>query len=286
MQPTDRRMRYRAVLAGSECVQPASVFDPVSARLAEHLGFDIAILAGSVASAVILGAPDMTLLTLSEFAGLAKRISRRSRLSLMVDADHGLGNALNVMRTVEEFEAAGVSALSIEDADLPLRFGAGGTESMISRAEMVGKLRAALHARQDPALVVTARTRALRLGGLADCLDRVKAYADTGIDAIALKSAGLDEIEAVHSATGLPILIGSGSVLASPIELAARGVRIASAGNLAFQAAVQATFNTLQRLRSGGTAVELKDTLASADTLDVGTEAARYATAIEDFLTA
>ena len=91
-----------------------SVFDAMSARLAEAAGFEIGMLAGSIASAMAIGAPDWTLITLTEFADQARRITRASDISLMVDADHGYGNALNVMRTVEEMENAGVSALTIE----------------------------------------------------------------------------------------------------------------------------------------------------------------------------
>src|SRR5687767_5307802 len=118
----ERRQRYRHILAGNACLHPASVFDPMSARMAESLGFEVGMFAGSIASATVLGAPDLIVLTLTEFADQIRRITRASDLSLMVDADHGYGNALNVMRTVEELEAAGVSALTIEDTVLPKPF--------------------------------------------------------------------------------------------------------------------------------------------------------------------
>src|SRR6185312_12270852 len=123
MDWTERRQRFRAILDGGRCVHPASVFDAISARIAEDLGFEIGMFAGSVASLAVLGAPDLIVLTLTEFAGQAYRICRAGNLALLVDADHGYGNALNVMRTVEELETAGVSALSIEDTALPAGFG-------------------------------------------------------------------------------------------------------------------------------------------------------------------
>src|SRR5689334_22819536 len=123
MHWTDRRQRFRAVLAGDSCVHPGSVFDPVSARIAEELGFEVGMFAGSIASFTVLGAPDLIVLTLTEFAAQAYRINRAGGLPLMVDADHGYGNALNVMRTVQELETAGVAALTIEDTELPRRFG-------------------------------------------------------------------------------------------------------------------------------------------------------------------
>ncbi|MCH7889010.1 MAG: isocitrate lyase/phosphoenolpyruvate mutase family protein, partial [Proteobacteria bacterium] len=124
MRWTERRERLRALLAGRRCIHPGSVFDPISARIAEDLGFEVGMFAGSVASMVVLGAPDLIVLTLTEFAEQAHRICRAGNLPLLVDADHGYGNALNVKRTVEELETAGVAALTIEDTALPQSFGA------------------------------------------------------------------------------------------------------------------------------------------------------------------
>ena len=170
---SERRKRYRAILSGTVCIHPASVFDAMSARMAESLGFEVGMFSGSIGSATVLGAPDLVVLTLSEFAGQLRRITRGSDLPVMVDADHGYGNALNVMRTVEELETAGVSALTIEDSALPTPFGGHG-EGMVSVEEMLGKLRAAVAARQDPSLVVLGRTIALRQGGLAEVARRIR----------------------------------------------------------------------------------------------------------------
>src|SRR6185369_8808629 len=104
MNWTERRERFRAILANGRCVHPGSVFDPISARIAEDLGFEIGMFAGSTASLTVLGAPDLIVLTLSEFAEQAYRICRAGDLALLVDADHGYGNALNVQRTVQELE--------------------------------------------------------------------------------------------------------------------------------------------------------------------------------------
>ena len=106
MDWNERRARFREHMEGNTCLRPGSVFDPISARIAEDLGFEIGIFAGSVASLTVLGAPDLIVLTLKEFAEQAYRICRAGNLPLMVDADHGYGNALNVRRTVEELETA------------------------------------------------------------------------------------------------------------------------------------------------------------------------------------
>src|SRR3989475_10830949 len=161
---SERRKRYRQVLEGNECVHPASVFDAMSARMAQSLGFEVGMFAGSIGSGTVLGAPDLVVLTLTEFAEQNHRIARGSDLPLMVDADHGYGNALNVMRTVEELETSGVAALTIEDTVLPTPFGRRG-DGLVSVEEMLGKLRGAAAARQGPAVVVIRRTGAVRHWG-------------------------------------------------------------------------------------------------------------------------
>ncbi|MBO6784668.1 MAG: isocitrate lyase/phosphoenolpyruvate mutase family protein, partial [Alphaproteobacteria bacterium] len=111
MRFAERRKTFRAILSGETCVHPGSVADPMTARITQAAGFEVGIFAGSVASMNVLAAPDLIVLTLSEFADQARRIGRACDLPLLVDADHGYGNALNVRRTVEELEMAGVAAL-------------------------------------------------------------------------------------------------------------------------------------------------------------------------------
>jgi carboxyvinyl-carboxyphosphonate phosphorylmutase len=202
MSHTEQRKRLRAILKGSICLSPASVYDPLSARIAQSIGYELGLLAGSVASHTTLAAPDRAGLTLTEFADQARRIMRACSLSLIVDADTGYGNALNVMRTVQELEHAGVSAIAIEDLVLPTQFGQPeGGDELVSIEEMVGKLRAALAARHDPALVIAGRVAALSVEGTAGAVARSRAYAATGIDAIFVtKPERLDQIEAIHQA--------------------------------------------------------------------------------------
>src|SRR6202790_5082378 len=123
MNWTERRERFRAILSGNRCCHPGSVYDAISARIAEDLGFEVGMFAGSIGSLSVLGAPDIIVLTLTEFAAQAYRINRAGKLPLMVDADHGYGNALNVMRTIQELETAGVAGIMIEDTVLPRAFG-------------------------------------------------------------------------------------------------------------------------------------------------------------------
>jgi carboxyvinyl-carboxyphosphonate phosphorylmutase len=274
---SERRKRYRQVLEGNVCIHPASVFDTMSARMAESLGFEVGMFSGSIGSATVLGAPDLVVLTLTEFAEQIRRITRGSDLPLMVDADHGYGNALNVMRTVEELETAGVAALTIEDSVLPTPFG-GGAEGLVSVDEMVGKLRAAVAARQDPSLVVLGRTTALRHGGIAEAATRVKAYQDIGIDGIFFAGASKrEEVEAMHRATRLPLLLGSVPPALSDRDfLAANGVRIALQGHHPFYAAAKAVYDTLRYLREGGAPSSLKDRVAPDELLRIALRQDHY----------
>ena len=285
MNLTDRRERYRAVLAGDQCVHPASVFDPISARIAEDLGFEVGMLAGSIASFTVLGAPDIIVLTLTEFAQQIHRICRAGNLSLMVDADHGYGNAHNVKRTVEELESAGVSALTIEDTVLPRRFGTGETE-LISIEEGVGKMKAALSGRQDPSLVVAGRSSALSVTGVEDAIRRTKAYEAAGVDAMFLSGATTKaEVEAVRAEVKIPLMLGgAGGELSDRDFLSASGVRIALQGHLSFSASVKAIYDTLKSLRDGVAPGDLTDTLATPGMMGKVTRRADYDKWTKEFM--
>jgi carboxyvinyl-carboxyphosphonate phosphorylmutase len=281
---TQKRQAFRAVLAGTRCLYPASVFDPISARLAEDIGFETAMMAGSIASQTVLGAPDLIVLTLTEFADQARRINRATSLPLLVDSDHGYGNALNVKRTVEELEVAGVSALTIEDTDLPQPFGTG-KPRLISIEEGVGKMKAALAGRGDPALIVAGRSSAPAISGLDDAIQRTKAYAACGIDAMFLTGIRTRaELDAIASAVKIPLLLGAGGgELADRDYLASRNVRIALQGHLPFAAAVEAARATMQALRDGTDPADIKGA-ASADLMKKVTRDADYRAWMKDFL--
>ncbi len=258
MDWTKRRQAFRAILAGERCYHPASVFDPLSARIAEDIGFEVGMFAGSTASLTVLGAPDLILLTLSEFAQQAYRINRAMEMPLLVDADHGYGNALNVMRTVEELETAGVAALTIEDTLLPRPYGPNGS-GLTSIEEGVGKMRAALAARRDPNLVIVGRTIAMGLTSTEDAVARAKAYAATGVDAfffVGMKDKA--QLEAAAAAIDIPIILGGGAEIGDPNFLASRRVRVALQGHQPIMAAAQAVHDTMRALRDGTKPKDLK----------------------------
>jgi carboxyvinyl-carboxyphosphonate phosphorylmutase len=284
MHWTDRRERYRTTIAGSACIHPGSVYDAISARIAEELGFEVGMFAGSIGSFTVLGAPDLIVLTLTEFAAQAYRINRAGKLPLMVDADHGYGNALNVMRTVQELETAGVAALMIEDTLLPRAFGEK-KPTVISIDEGVGKMRAALAAREDTALTIIGRTSSPSITGLADGIKRLKAYQATGVDALFI-AGGLtrSDLDAIAAEIKIPLMLGGVSGdLQDKDYLASRGVRIALQGHQPFSAAVKATYDTLKALRDGTKPSALTG-IASPDLMAKVTREGDYKSWTEKFL--
>jgi len=247
-----RREILRSILRGSSCVRPGSVYDATSIRIAEDLGFEVGMFGGSVASLAVLGDPDVALITLTELAEQMRRMSRAAELPVLVDADHGYGNALNVRRTVQELEAAGAAGLTIEDTLLPQAFGQAKTQ-LISLEEGVGKMKAALSGRSDPTLVIIGRTGAPSITNLDDAIVRAKAYQAVGVDALFVTGIkNRAELEAISAATTLPIVLGG-----APEEMTALGylssqrVRIALQGHAPFAAATQAVYATLKALRDG-----------------------------------
>ena len=261
-----RRQKFREILGQKHCISPASVHDPISVRIAESLEFEMGIFAGSVASLTVLGAPDIILLTMTEFAQQAMRISRASELPLLVDADHGYGNAMNVMRCVEELETAGIAALSIEDTELPVAAGSAGKALLTSIEEGVGKMKAALAARRDPDLVIAGRTSAAAISDAQDAARRARAYEQAGVDALFLVGVtDLLSLRAITAVTRLPIILGSaGADLKDLDMLAENRVRIALQGHQPFAAATQAIYDTMKRIRDGQDPASLPN-LASAE---------------------
>jgi carboxyvinyl-carboxyphosphonate phosphorylmutase len=206
MKAIEKRQRLRRMLNGKETILMPAVYDAVSARIAEITGFEAALLSGSVAAASLHGYPDLVLVTMTEVAQLAKRIADCTTLSLQVDCDNGFGNALNVMRCVREFEAAGAASLTLEDTDLPRPYGAK-SPSAISTQEMCGKLEAAVEARKDSEMVIVGRTDTFRFYGINEALERVRAYQETGVDAIFVPGLQKrEDLEKIRKHTSLPAI--------------------------------------------------------------------------------
>jgi carboxyvinyl-carboxyphosphonate phosphorylmutase len=260
-----RRENLRAILSGSACIRPGSVYDAISIRIAEDLGFEVGMFGGSVASLAVLGEPDITLITLTELAEQMRRMSRAAALPVLVDADHGYGNALNVRRTVQELEAAGAAGRNIEETLLPQAFGQARTQ-LISLEEGVGKMMAALDARGDPSLVIIGRTGAASVTSVDDAIVRAKAYQATGVDALFFTGVKTRvDLETIAAATTLPIVLGGPTEeMADWDFLGGLRVRIAVQGHAPIAAATQAVFETLKAVREGAAPKQLQG-LASSE---------------------
>jgi len=278
VSPSAKRAALRAILDGGEVVTPASVFDPLSAQMAQRTGFKAIQLAGSVAANVALGAPDLMLLSLSEFAALVRRITRYCPLPLVVDADHGYGNALGAARCVEELECAGVGGITMEDTELPAAHGSTGSFIkgsaggfvLTSPEEQRGKLLAAVAAKVDPATVIIARTSSYTVGGIEELCRRIALYADTGVDAVhVIGQLKKEEFPELRKAAGTLPLMVSGPQNASKEELASFGVRLALSGHVPFLAAMNAAYEAMRAAQSGGKAPDSIDQKDLADLLRV-----------------
>jgi|TARA_B100000378_G_scaffold44829_1_gene33549 carboxyvinyl-carboxyphosphonate phosphorylmutase len=233
------------------------------------LEYEVCVLSGSVGKVANLGVPDGVLSNMSDVVDHCRRITRIADVSLMVDAEDGFGNAVNVARTVREMEAAGVSAIEIEDNFVPKEFNVQ-NPGLISKEEQVGKLQAAVAARTDLTTVIVARSAALGLTPLDEALDRIQAYSQTGAEALMLTgSRSRDQLEAVHRVTTLPICVLSppADIRNDTAFLAATGVKILMLGNPTFSVTVKAIFDSLEHLKEGGSLEELGDRQATPELL-------------------
>ena len=184
----NHRQRLAKLLAGKQLIKVPGVYDGLSALLVEQTGFDCAFLSGGSLAFSRFGRPDMGLVCASEVADTVAVLRDRVELPLLVDMDTGFGNALNVQRTVRDLERAGASALQLEDQVLPKRCGHMAGKSVVSKAEMVGKIKAALDAREHADTALVARTDALGVNGFDDAMDRANAYLEAGADALFIEA--------------------------------------------------------------------------------------------------
>ncbi|KQO96584.1 methylisocitrate lyase [Leifsonia sp. Leaf264] len=204
--PAQKRADFRAALASGELLRLPGAFNPLSARLIEQKGFEGVYISGAVLSAD-LGLPDIGLTTLTEVAGRSKQIARMTELPAIVDADTGFGEPMNVARTVQEMEDAGVAGLHIEDQVNPKRCGHLDGKQVVDEHTALQRIRAAVDARRDPNFLIMARTDIRAVDGLQAAIDRAKALVDAGADAIFPEAmANLAEFEAIRAAVDVSLL--------------------------------------------------------------------------------
>jgi 2,3-dimethylmalate lyase len=181
-EPGAPRARLRELLAGPRPVVAPGAYDALSARLVEQAGFGVVYMTGFGSTASLIGRPDVGLLSGTEMIDNARRIVAAVDVPVIADADTGYGNAVNVVRTVQGYEQAGVAGIHLEDQVMPKKCGHMSGKAVIGVDEMVGKIRAAVAARRDPDLLLIARTDAAAVDGLAAAITRGRAYADAGAD--------------------------------------------------------------------------------------------------------
>ena len=244
------------------------VADALNARLVAAEGFKAIYMTGGGTSAVRLGMPDVGLLTMTEMVDNAGRIAEASGLPVISDADTGYGNPLNVRRTVRSYERAGVAAIHLEDQSLPKRCGHLAGKTLISTADMVAKIKAAVDARDDPDFMIIARTDALTVEGFEAALARGQAYEEAGADMIFVESPlSMEHLAAIPKAFKVPSLLNIASSGKTPqigeAEINRLGFKLAIFPNFAILAAIPVVRAYLRELHKTGSVAHLTKNMAS-----------------------
>ena len=247
---------------GDPVVAPG-IYDCLTARLVESAGFEVALVSGAAVAASVLGVPDLGLISMAEVLTQTRNIARCVSIPVIADCDNGYGNPINVRRTVQEFESAGVAGLFIEDQISPKRCGHFDGKDIVDETEMVAKISAACDARQDSDLLIVARTDAIAVGGVEDAIRRGHAYRAAGADVLFIEAPrSVEEIRRVGDefrTAGTPLMInmveGGRSPLLSVAELATLGYRLISFSGSLQKAALHSMAELLGDLRSSGSVV-------------------------------
>jgi 2-methylisocitrate lyase-like PEP mutase family enzyme len=257
--------RLRELLAEPEMVVAPGVYDGLSARIAERAGFSALYCSGG-AVARSSGVPDLGLLTMTEVLARLREVVDATTLPVIADADTGYGNAVNVVRTVREFERLGAAAIHLEDQVAPKKCGHYAGQQLISAGEMVQKLRAAVETRDQ--LLIIARTDARGQAGLEEAIRRGRLYAEAGADIIFVEApASREEIEAIARSIDAPLLInmfeGGRTPLLPAAELAAIGYRLMVVPSDLQRAAIRAMEKVAEVLHRDGSSAAVRDSLAT-----------------------
>ena len=268
-------MTLRQRLAESRALLAPGVYDALSALLAEQAGFEALYLSGASIAYTRLGRPDIGLTTFSEVQDTLARITERIRIPVIVDADTGFGNALNVQRCVRGFERAGAAMIQLEDQTFPKRCGHLDGKALVPLAEMQGKLRAALDARASAETLILARTDALAVEGFDRALDRAEAYLACGVDALfieALRTPQQMDAACRSFAQRVPLLAnmveGGKTPLQTLHELEARGFRIVIFPGGTARAVAHTLAGYYLSLRQQGSTAPWRDRMLDFDALN------------------
>lgn len=258
----------RKLLNGPGIIRAPGAYDAWSARLVEMAGFPAVYMTGYGVSASVIGQPDIGLLTMTEMVAQARNMAAALSVPLIADGDNGYGGALNVVRTVREYEAAGVAAIQLEDQVLPKRCGHMEGKQLVPKEEMVAKVRAAVHARRDPDFVIIARTDARAVNGFNDAMERALAYAEAGADVIFFEAPQSEaEMEKVAGTLKLPLLANMVEHGKTPFltgeRLAALGYKIVIYPVSALYAATKAVTDLLAALKGADTTAVCRERMVA-----------------------
>lgn len=258
----------RKILQDPEILIAPGAHNAFTAKIIEQAGFKAVYMTGSGAAMDLLGLPDLGFLTMSEMVAHARNIVQATSLPVIADADTGYGNALNVMRTVREYEGAGVAGLHIEDQVAPKRCGHFSGKEVISREEMIGKIKAALDSRRDQNLVVIARTDARAVMGLQEAIERGVAYAEAGADMIFVDAPeSAEELSLIARSIPAPLMAnlseGGKTPLLSAQELQDMGYKLVIYPRSAAGAAAKAIQELMAILKRDGTTEKYLDRIIS-----------------------
>ncbi|HEY1510102.1 MAG TPA: oxaloacetate decarboxylase [Solirubrobacteraceae bacterium] len=251
------------LLASGEMVLAPGCYDALGARLIEEAGFPAAYMTGFGTSAARLGRPDVGLLTLTEMTDNARRIAQAVEIPVIADADTGYGNPINVIRTIREYEAAGVCAVHIEDQAMPKKCGHMEGKALITADEMVAKVQAAVAARRSPDFLIIARTDARAVEGLDAAIDRGRRYREAGADVLFIEAPqSVAEIETVATAfDGVPLLFnyaeGGKTPAVSHEHLRRLGFKLVIFPISTLLVATAAIRSALHRIKQDGSPIEL-----------------------------
>ncbi len=284
----NQRLRQQ-LIPGAGHVMPGAA-NALAARIIEATGHAMLMVSGAAVANTYLGVPDIGLVSLSELAGHVGAIRDSVRIPILVDGDTGFGNAISVVHTVRVLERAGANAIMLEDQTFPKRCGHFEGKDVVSRDEMVQKIKAAVDTRSDHRLMILARTDARAVEGLQAALDRALAYQEAGADFLFVEAPlSGDELTSIPRAVpGIHVcnmVVGGKTPLLSRNELAAMGYSVILYANVALQASMMAMQRTLQHLHDSGSIAGVEDQLMMfrerqqmVDAEHFNTLAQRYAT--------
>lgn len=256
--------KLRELLAAKEILVAPGAHDALTAKIIEKTGFSAVYMTGYGQAASHLGTPDVGLLTMTEMLARANNFASAVDIPVIADGDTGFGNVVNVMRTVRQYEMAGVAAIQLEDQVAPKKCGHMTGRQVIPMEEMVGKIKAAVEARQNPDFVIIARTDARTVHGIDEAIRRGKAYEEAGADVIFIESPeSVEEMKMITSNFKVPVLAnmveGGRTPLLTTNELEGIGYNLVIFPTASTYITAQAMKNLMEELKAKGTTKELMD---------------------------